>query len=166
MFGQAGSPSSRDFMAEARKRPTWSQSQVCLALPQRTGILLAQSRESKGPLTRCKDAPQPSLSVYKLKHRHAASSECPTAWHRPKNNSELYSDQANLGLRLSFLLLSKGIKYKKHLRGLYKIEESRNAGGNHFWNRSREVFFSNSCPWPGMVATVVCGITSKDRRQG
>ena len=39
----------------------------------------------------------------------------------------LYSDQTNLGLRLSFLLFSKGIKYKKHLGGLYKIQESRNC---------------------------------------
>lgn len=85
LFGQTGNPNYRNLMAEARKRPTWSRSQGCLAFPQRIGILLAQWRERKTHLLGAK-------MLLSLSLLHAGSS---TYCH-----SFLLSDQLlRLGLR-------------------------------------------------------------------
>lgn len=46
MFGQAGSPSSKELMAVAKQQPIASVSQGHLALPQRAGIHQSGERET------------------------------------------------------------------------------------------------------------------------
>lgn len=55
MFGQAGNPSSKELMAEAKQQPIGSVSQGHLARPQRAGT--DQSRKSETHLMGA-DVPQ------------------------------------------------------------------------------------------------------------